>query len=384
MAGTFPGGVALEVRVYHLDESGKLTRRGITRMATGHYQTCQYTAGPFELTIPAAALYSDALKIDELVLIDRTYWGVITGRVEEHGTSNQVTVSGSTLLDWLSRRVIVPDSAVQEDKPMGYDSVSGSTETIMKHYVERHASNPDNPARRIPALICATDQERGLSEDAYLARYVNLLDTVESIGRRAHLGCYIDGDEYTGTFRFEVRPRRDRTARQSDNPPLLLEIARNNVASQTYTQDYKQSGNVFYCSRAGDQYEWETLTQTYFLDGSSEPSGQSRREQALSISVDADGNQYQELEKNARKEMESYRAVESITCTMSRNLQYGVDYQVGDYATVIDRRTGMTADMELEAVDTVVTETTVDYVATFGQPQLTRLEKLQRDTKARL
>ena len=100
--------------------------------------------------------------------------------------------------------------------------------------------------------------------------------------------------------------------------------------------------------------------------------------------MDADGNQYQELEKNARKEMESYRAVESITCTMSRNLQYGVDYQVGDYATVIDRRTGMTADMELEAVDTVVTETTIDYVATFGQPQLTRLEKLQRDTKARL
>ena len=44
----------------------------------------------------------------------------------------------------------------------------------------------------------------------------------------------------------------------------------------------------------------------------------------------------------------------------------------------------MTADMELEAVDTVVTETTIDYVATFGQPQLTRLEKLQRDTKARL
>ena len=164
----------------------------------------------------------------------------------------------------------------------------------------------------------------------------------------------------------------------------MLEIARNNVASQTYTQDYKQSGNVFYCSRAGDQYEWETLTQTYFLDGSSEPAGQSRREQALSISVDADGNQYQELEKNARKEMESYRAVETITCTMSRNLQYGVDYQVGDYATVIDRRTGMTADMELEAVDTVVTETTIDYVATFGQPQLTRLEKLQRDTKARL
>ena len=42
------------------------------------------------------------------------------------------------------------------------------------------------------------------------------------------------------------------------------------------------------------------------------------------------------------------------------------------------------ADMELEAVDTVVTESSVDYVATFGKQQLTRLEKLRRDTKAGL
>lgn len=105
---------------------------------------------------------------------------------------------------------------------------------------------------------------------------------------------------------------------------------------------------------------------------------------ALSISVDSDGNQYQELEKNARKEMESYRAAESIVCTMARSLLYGTDYRVGDYATVIDRRTGTMADMELEAVDTVVTESSVDYVATFGKQQLTRLEKLRRDTKAGL
>lgn len=57
---------------------------------------------------------------------------------------------------------------------------------------------------------------------------------------------------------------------------------------------------------------------------------------------------------------------------------------MGDYATVIDRRTGTMADMELEAVDTVVTESSVDYVATFGKQQLTRLEKLRRDTKAGL
>nr|DAO17206.1 MAG TPA: hypothetical protein [Caudoviricetes sp.] len=367
-----------------MDAEGHLSRRGITRLATGHYRTDHYTAGLFELSLPIDAPYADALLIDRLVLIDRAYWGVITGRVVDGGQTNTVSVSGSTLLEWLSRRIIVPDSAVPEDKPMGYDSVSGPTETVMKHYVIRHAINPDNPARRFPALVCMPDQERGDPEDAFMARYANLLATLESIGRRANLGFEIKGDDCNDAFAFEVHPRIDRTVHQTENPPLLLEISRRNIATLVYSQDYKQSGNVFYCSRSGDQYEWETLTQTYFLDGAEEPAGQSRREMALSISVDSDGNQYQELEKNARKEMESYRAAESIVCTMARSLLYGTDYRVGDYATVIDRRTGTMADMELEAVDTVVTESSVDYVATFGKQQLTRLEKLRRDTKAGL
>ena len=374
----------MEISINEMDAEGHHSRRGITRLATGHYRTDHYTAGLFELSLPIDAPYADALLIDRLVLIDRAYWGVITGRVVDGGQTNTVSVSGSTLLEWLSRRIIVPDSAVPEDKPMGYDSVSGPTETVMKHYVIRHAINPDNPARRFPALVCMPDQERGDPEDAFMARYANLLATLESIGRRANLGFEIKGDDCNDAFAFEVHPRIDRTVHQTENPPLLLEISRRNIATLVYSQDYKQSGNVFYCSRSGDQYEWETLTQTYFLDGAEEPAGQSRREMALSISVDSDGNQYQELEKNARKEMESYRAAESIVCTMARSLLYGTDYRVGDYATVIDRRTGTMADMELEAVDTVVTESSVDYVATFGKQQLTRLEKLRRDTKAGL
>ena len=374
----------MEIRIYEMDAEGHLSRRGITRLATGPYRTDHYTAGLFELSLPIDAPYADALLIDRLVLIDRADWGVITGRVVDGGQTNTVSVSGSTLLEWLSRRIIVPDSAVPEDKPMGYDSVSGPTETVMKHYVIRHAINPANPARRFPALVCMPDQERGDPEDAFMARYANLLATLELIGRRANLGFEIKGDDCNDAFAFEVHPRIDRTVHQTENPPLLLEISRRNIATLVYSQDYKQSGNVFYCSRSGDQYEWETLTQTYFLDGAEEPVGQSRREMALSISVDSDGNQYQELEKNARKEMESYRAAESIVCTMARSLLYGTDYRVGDYATVIDRRTGTMADMELEAVDTVVTESSVDYVATFGKQQLTRLEKLRRDTKAGL
>lgn len=372
----------MEVRIYDLDGAGRFTRRGITRLASGHYRSDRYTAGPFELALPLLAPYADALLVDRLVLIDGVYWGVITGIQVTYGSGGQITATGAELTDWLSRRIIIPDTAVTEDEPMGYDSAAGPTETVIKHYVLKHLVAPVNGARRLRGLKCAPDLGRGEADDAYMARYANLLETVELIGRRANLGFHISGDERTGTFLFDVHERVDRTIQQSNNPPLTLEISRNNIATQVYAQDYKQSGNVFYCSRAGDQYEWETLTQTYYLDAGEEPTGYSRREKALSISVDSDSNQYQELEKNARKEMEPYRAAESLTCTMSRGMVYGVDYQVGDYATVIDRRTGTTADMELEAVDTIVTGTTVDYVATFGKQQLSRIDKLGRAMKA--
>lgn len=376
----------MELRIYSFGDSGKLKRCGASRLAYGRYTEARYTAGTFEISMPVYAAYASELQIDRLVLLDRQYWGVITGREIDNGSNGVITASGAQLTDWLARRVILPDIAMAENAPMGYDSITGTTETIMKHYVEAHAVDPRNHARKIPGLIIAEDKGRGVADDAYMARYVNLLDTLEAIGRRGKLGFSITGNEKTGRFLFDVSSRTDRSIEQTQNKPLILEISRGNVAQQVFNEDFKQSGNVFYCSRAGSEYEWETLTQTYFMDGEIEPYGISRREQALSISVDASGggNQYEELEKNARKEMEAYKAAQSATCTMSRNMTYGKDYRLGDYATVIDRRAGITANMEIEEVETVTTEMTVDRMVTFGNAQLSKMDKIRRDMKVRL
>ena len=63
---------------------------------------------------------------------------------------------------------------------------------------------------------------------------------------------------------------------------------------------------------------------------------------------------------------------------------YGKDYIIGDYVTVIDKETGIQTDMEITLVDTIERENGTDYVATFGTPQLTRVDAIRRDMKARL
>lgn len=368
----------MEIRIYRY-RNGLLRREGLTRLATGHYVASRYEPGKFELTIPAGAPFALGIEADDILLFDRAHWGVVTGRLIEHGAENTTTIAGAELTEWLTRRTIVPDSSVAENQPMGYDSIAGSTEEVIKHYVEKHAVNPANQNRKIPLLTIAGDQNRGIQDDAYMARYVNLMDTIGIIGKRGGLGVKITGNE-TGSFVFDVADKVDKTISQSVRKPLILEVSKRTLESSSFSEEFGQSNNVFYCSRAGDEYEWETLTQTYFMD-EGEPCGFDRRETSLSISVYDEGNQYQQLEINARKEMEKYRPARSITCAMSRRLLYGKDYSIGDVATVIDREAGMTADMEITAVDTIVSAETTTYTATFGEPVISVFQKIERGIK---
>lgn len=51
----------------------------------------------------------------------------------------------------------------------GYDAVTGSTETIMKHFVTANMASPVLAARKVFGLEVAADQGRGLAEDKYMS-----------------------------------------------------------------------------------------------------------------------------------------------------------------------------------------------------------------------
>lgn len=362
----------MELRIFL---GGKIV--ALTHQASGQYTDSKYEPGTFSVTVPSGARYAAELQKDRIVLIDRWYYGTITGvKVTD---ADSITIAGSQLTEWLHRRVIVPPVEQAEDAPMGYDAESGATETIMKRAVEKHAVSPRNGKRAIPGLSIAYDAQRGIANDAYLYRYAYLDEAVIAMGKRANLGIKIDGYP-SGNYVFDVIPRLDRTVTQTERPPLILDVRRHTADTAEYSDDASASANTFFCTRSDSAEVWEKLTQTYFLEDA-EPQGLDRREMALTISVPDGDNPYEQMEITARKEMENYRPAQTLTCTMSRRLEYRTDYSLGDYCTVVVG--GYAADMEIVSVTTTEDEGGRRYTATFGEQAPTKWDLLSREKKGR-
>lgn len=368
----------MQIAVYQVG-SRTLRRIGTSRRASGSYSVARYTPGELHLEFASGDPCAARIAEDMVVTVDG--WAYLVERVENTvGSTSRVTVGGRQLVVLLKRRQILPDMAAAENMPTGFDSVAGATETVMKHYVQNHAVTPVNPARVLPCVEIAVDRKRGIADDAYHARYVELQDTVCAIGKAAQLALIGRVDATRGKLVFDVEGQTDRTIRQSERPPLLLRVGDGRVDRLSIAKDVQGAANVFYCSRAGDRYAYETLTQTYFAEAK-EPSGLKRREVALAISTSGDGNQYEEMRQNAAKLMPDYAEHRNAECVVAPTLVFGRDYTIGEVASIVDPRGGDVYNAEITAVTVSESEAARQVSVTFGEPQLTRFAALERKIK---
>lgn len=374
----------MTVHTYAIDKrTGAMHAKGACK-AAGSYTVSRYDIGTATVELPLTHPTARLAVVGDLLLIDGAHWYIITGREVSRGDTGRIKLQAHQLAEILRRRQITPENSAGKDMPIGYDSVAGTTETVIKHYVAACAVTPTNPARIIRGLTIADDRGRGTADDAYAARYENLWDTIAKIGKLASLAPIVTADIAHQRLVFDVAPSRDRTADQRSYKPLILQIERHNLLSSDYAYDTSTSANVFYASRAGDQYAWETLTQTYWA-ADDEPQGLDRRECWLSVSVYTDsGNQYDQLRRNAEKAMADYKVTEGVTATLAPALVLGTDYQLGDAATVIEPIAGVRMDAE-------ITEVTIQddangartATATFGDGKLTRFDRIDREIKTK-
>lgn len=369
----------MRIVVYELkNDRASMRRLGWINGATGNYTDAKYEVGSFNFLIPATETNIKLILNERVLLVDNFYWCTITGFKFEEGARKKIAVTGKQLTCWLNRRVIIPPVNYEDGKPMGYEAVNGSSETIMKYAVQKHMVNPTEEARKIYGLEIARDLQRGNAEDAYMYRYVALDTAIFAIGKAAKLGAKITGYSNKCKFIFDVIPQTDRTDIQSKNMPLILQVLRGNLESSAYTYDESDSYNTFYCIRSDSSEEWEQFVQTYSLDNIKK-TGLQRRETSFTVSVDSDSdNEYSEFETMSKKEIENYRPVENLKAVMSRKLQYRKDYALGDVATVILSFAGLKADMEIISVETTTTESNTVCVATFGEEKISKFKLLQR------
>lgn len=341
-----------------------------------------YTPGYFEIKIPTEARHAGQLTEGRLVWIGRGLWGIVDEvRFAADAAGAFLTVSGRQLKGLTSDRVTIPPAFNAVTGAQGYDTVTGSTETCMKHFAAANLCNAAQPTRAVWGLEIAEDLGRGLSEDRYMSRHDVLSDVLAALGEAAGLGYDITPDLARHALVFDVVAGADHTALQSDRTRVIFDLARKTALSQTYQHSGADSRNVFYTTMEGAEFADEALTVTYLRDGETEARGIYRRETHLSISGEtpAAGEEYNELRRKALIEAEGYRPAESFECQIAPGpYQYRRDYRLGDLVTVRNGQWGVLMHTRVTEMQTVWDGAGVKYTATFGTPALNVFGRLKR------
>lgn len=344
-----------------------------------------WSPGSFTLSVPLGARHEDRLTGGRLLLVDGTFWGIIDGFTLEASSSGYVrTVSGRQLKGLTLDRITIPPESTEVTGAQGYDAVTGSTETIMKHFVTANMAAPVLAARKVFGLEVASDQGRGLAEDKYMSRHEVVSDVLAALGEAAELGYDILPDLKRHAFVFDVVPGEDHTAQQSDRTRVIFDIRRRTAQAQTYSCSGSDARNVFYTTMSGSEFADETLTVSYIRDSEQEAVGIRRRETHLSVSVDTPeaGTEYDELKRQAMIAAEQYKAAESFTCELRDDRYvYGRDYRLGDLVTCCSQDWGVEMHTRLTEMQTVWSSAGIQRTATFGTAPLTIFGRLRRQIR---
>lgn len=383
----------VEIRIYDPPEAGIPTFRGVGLLTAASSVTLVerlYKPGSFTAELPWGVRHGDKLAVGRLVRVTgpgqvSTFWGIIDSLTISVGAGGAVlSISGRQLKGLVQDRITIPPGFTGVTGAQGYDPVSGSTETCMKHFVEANLCNPAQPLRMLYALEIAHDKGRGLAEDKYMSRHEKLSEVLEALGEAAELGWDIVPDLNRQCFIFDVIPGEDHTAGQSERKRVILDVRRKTALSQTYQYNAGDSRNVFYTTMSGSEFADEALTVTYIREGEPEAAGIRRRESHLEVSVNTPvaGEEYNELKRLALIEAEKYRPAESFTVALGSGPHiYGRDFRLGDRVTVRNQDWGITMDARLTEMETTYSAEGVSLAATFGTAPLNVFGRLSRQIK---
>lgn len=264
--------------------------------------------------------------------------GIIRYRAKP--TQNDIKICGYNLSGLLSQRVCG-------------GILTGSAVEIMHSLVDANMVNPTDTARKITGLSIETDTTLGesITWDCQQRR-VDM--EVSAIGEAYEVGFEIvpDGTGYI----FRTLHGTDRTASQSDIPPVIFSERRRNIENADYTYDALTAFNVLVTDEATHDPDSKT--------------GYERIEGYYSASPDDDWKAI--LSENSPKE--------SITATANSRIAYGEDYMLGDYVTVTTEAFGQLLQLDLQVTEVleVFEQGNRRTVPTFGQTRKSIIKEILR------
>lgn len=351
--------------------AAKFERVAVTERATDiTMPDTLYSKGEWEFKMALGAPYARVVQKDMLICADNYYWGVVT-KIEKSRDSKggEIRVSGVDLKYWItSGRIVIPTDYTTTDGTAGYDTATGYTDAVVKHFWRNNITAPPQEPRKIIGVSTTAAANIGLADDKYMSRFESLAEVTETLCENAKIGYRADVNTKTGEITLDCFTGVDRTKGQTANRRAIFSVDRRNIASISYDVDRSKYANAFYTTRSGAEFADEALTLLYFRDDA-EVSDWARREtwNELSVPEPISGSEYEEMKKQAVKKMEDAKEEEAYTCAIQRNAGYRTIWGVGDTVTVDWPEEGITADMQITAVTVSQDSKGTDYTVKFGE-----------------
>ena len=322
---------------------------------------CGY--GKFELHF--GALHPDCFQINNYVKLDRDRYktGIIKSiAITESDDGVTAVIKGFTLAWLLTQRITVPPAGSAQL------TVTGAAEDAMIALVDASAG-PAAEKKRQMGLVMADSRGRGV-DVAVASRYKVLSEELTALGEQTGLGytIYLDTDQKR--LVFEVLDGVDRTWGQDGGAAVCFSPKYDNVTTRNYQTNVGTLKNCAYVGGQGEGAERRIIVV------GSEASGLDRCE----IFVDArDINDTSALTQRGRAKLSGYPAVNSYECDVDP-AGYGSKWNLGDYISVKDDAYGMSADMQVSAVEIAIDRTGRRITPTFGVAPKTNQQRLDQLT----
>lgn len=333
-------------------------------------------AGTFTLIIPRNSVFADKIYVGCFLIKESDggaefYDGFIVKNIVYENDTLKIT--GYDLNGLLLDRVILyPQESADKALSMG------STEKIVKYYVDYNCVSSTDEERNFPKLGIAENQDRGIANDAASPRLECVADVIADI-----LGAQQMGYRITPLFNvtgdipimeFEVYEAVDRTQNQDENSRVTFSFGLGNVAQMKREVGVTADKNTFYCEidsgavqryyKKGEEDQSENDPSVGEQPEAEEKviSGYDRREEYLKLSCELG-----ELQIYAEHEIaDRYRLTDSLEITAGNPIDYGSVYNVGDIVTVYDRERELQLDSIISAAEIKHTGTEYTVRITLG------------------
>lgn len=237
--------------------------------------------------------------------------------------------------------ITVPPNQQQVPTAYGWDKITASAETVIKHFAGMNTITPYDANRKVDHLTMATSKDRGINIP-WRSRFSKLDEELYNIGAYTEVGYKIYADVNNNKWIFDTVHGTDRTKSQTIVDPVFFNLEYQNVESYKYAEDRQNFKNVGY---AGGQGEDEK--RLIYVIGA-ENKGLQRHEIFLDCGSAAD---ITELIYYGSQKLSEYQEVKSIEAsTLPRVFQFEKDYFLGDKVSVYISRLGLKLDTQITSV----------------------------------